>query len=521
MASPDLEGSIHSITDLIRGSIFRETRIANGLDRFSLDIRPLGELIDMFHTYEATESVDKVYALLGMSSDDPISRGLVPNYGLLWENLFEDLVKFLLSKQAYVKAWTDGATIKSKGRILGQVCSVETHNRIRVKLRFKGMPDYLPIYSLWPYQPSAKKIRKGDKICLLQGAPQPLLIRQRKDYFSIIRIVAYPERKLAESIEWSNLITPKPAFPPSLTLIWDWKSSSEALHDPEDYESLLRTNNCTLEKTSTDIERRVERVMRIWNIKLVLDDTGEVENAGEKLWEARECYNILFRENNPHNRRREYDGTPLLWAVEDGYITVVDKLLVNHRIDPNSKDKAGRAALSYAAENGQEAIVQYLITTGKAEVDSRDVVKRTPRYGCTRTPLSYAAENGHAAIVQQLLATRKVKSDSRDRDKRTPLSYAAGNGHAAIVQQLLATPKVESDSRDCIDRTPLSYAAENGHTAVVQHLLATGNVEVKSKDECGRTPLSYAAKKGYTAVAQQLANAPREGKGIFGWVRKS
>jgi hypothetical protein len=417
----------------------------------------------MFHTYEATESVDKVYALLGMSSDDPISRGLVPNYGLLWENLFEDLVKFLLSKQVYVKAWADGATIKSKGCILGQVWSVETNNRIRVKLRFKGMPGYLPIDGLWPYQPSAKNIRKGDIICLLQGAPKPLLIRQRKDYFSIIRIVAYPERKLAESIEWPNLITPKPAFPHSLTLIWDWKSSSEALHSPEDYESLLRTNNCTLEKKRTDIERRVERVMRIWNIKLVLDYTGGIGSARKRLRESRECYDILFRKNNPHNRRRQYDGTPLLWAVEDGNITVVDKLLVDHRIDPNSKDiLAGRAALSYAAENG------------------------------------------HAAIVQQLLATRNVESDSRDCINRTPLSYAAGNGHAAIVQQLLATRKVESDSRDWNNRTPLSYAAENGYTAVIQHLLATGNVEVESKDEDGRTPLSYAVEKGYTAVAQQL-----------------
>jgi ankyrin repeat protein len=218
-----------------------------------------------------------------------------------------------------------------------------------------------------------------------------------------------------------------------------------------------------LEKKSTDIERRVERVMRIWNIKLVLDDTGEVENAGKKLRESRECYDILFREDNPHNRRRQYNGAPLLWAAEDGYITVVDKLLVNHGIDPNSKyGKDGRAALSYAAENGQEAIVQYLITIGKAEVDSLD--------GSKMTPLLYAARKGQEAIVQYLITTGKAKVDSRDVDMRTPLSYAAGNGHAAIVQ----------------------------------HLLATGNVEVESKDEDGRTPLSYAVEKGYTAVAQQL-----------------
>jgi len=106
-------------------------------------------------------------------------------------------------------------------------------------------------------------------------------------------------------------------------------------------------------------------------MKLVLDDAGEFENVGKKLGEARECYDILFQEDIRHNRR-QYDGTPLLWAVEHVNVTLVDKLLVYHIIDPNSEgSKAGRAALSYAAENGQETIAQQLSTMGKTEVDLR------------------------------------------------------------------------------------------------------------------------------------------------------
>jgi hypothetical protein len=36
----------------------------------------------MYHTHEATKRYDKVYALLGMSSDNLKKAGLVPNYGV-------------------------------------------------------------------------------------------------------------------------------------------------------------------------------------------------------------------------------------------------------------------------------------------------------------------------------------------------------------------------------------------------------------------------------------------------------
>jgi hypothetical protein len=62
----------------MRGAIFRLKHVMSWSGRASLNIRPLGKLIDMFYTHEATKRVNKVYALLSISSDNPPS--LLPNY---------------------------------------------------------------------------------------------------------------------------------------------------------------------------------------------------------------------------------------------------------------------------------------------------------------------------------------------------------------------------------------------------------------------------------------------------------
>jgi hypothetical protein len=71
----DLESLIRSVTYLIRGAIFRPKYTTSLSGRLSL-----GELIDIYYTREATDRRDKVYALLGMSSNDPDAASLSPDY---------------------------------------------------------------------------------------------------------------------------------------------------------------------------------------------------------------------------------------------------------------------------------------------------------------------------------------------------------------------------------------------------------------------------------------------------------
>jgi hypothetical protein len=144
---PGLQGPIDSVTYLIRGAIFRPKYATSTLGRVSLDICLLGELMDMYHTHKATIRHDKVYALLGMSSDNLSKANLSPNYGVPWKELLQRLVKFLLCEQISVETWDNRelAIIKSKGGVIGQVSSVVSNwdGRQEVHIDFKNIPEHL------------------------------------------------------------------------------------------------------------------------------------------------------------------------------------------------------------------------------------------------------------------------------------------------------------------------------------------------------------------------------------------
>jgi len=174
-ARPDLQSLIRSVTYLIRGAIFRSKYISSRLGRVSLDICSLGELTDMYHTHEATNRHDKIYALLGMSSDNLSTAGLSPDYRVPWKELLQRLVKFLLGKQVSVETWDDRETaiIGSRGCVLGQVSLVgsDQDNRQNMSINFKNTSQHLGYAKKYEVhrnlQASAKPVQKGDIVCLL------------------------------------------------------------------------------------------------------------------------------------------------------------------------------------------------------------------------------------------------------------------------------------------------------------------------------------------------------------------
>lgn len=109
-------------------------------------------------------------------------------------------------------------------------------------------------------------------------------------------------------------------------------------------------------------------------------------------------------------------------------LVLVDLALASGQVDVNLADtKRARTPLSWAAEKGDEAVVQLLLDRGAATeaVDNSG-----------RTPLSWAAEKGHEAVVQ-LLLDRGAALGTVDKSSRTPLSWATANGHEAVIHLLL------------------------------------------------------------------------------------
>jgi Ankyrin repeats (3 copies)/Ankyrin repeats (many copies) len=428
----ELQSLIRSVTYLIRGAIFR----TGGLPQA---ICTLGELIDMYHNREATLLHDKVYALLaisGMNSEDLRNAKLLPNYRDVWEELLQRLAKFLLCDKISVETWSgkEIAVIKSKGCILGRISSVQNiislDGRQGVDIIFKdisGQLGYKKEWSAhWTLQPTAKPIRDGDLICLLQGASKPTIIRLRKDHFVIIMIAASPlENGQTESeyIQWPKL------FARDFLLVWDWKNSLKS-QDLGEYDALVWKIDWVLEYSKTKEGGDLNKAARIWNVVMILDDVEEYEKAEERLREAIAGFEIAFEKKHLHLPKGQHGRTPLSWAAGNGHEAVV-KLLLEHQAVAEWKGKEdGRTPLSYAAENGHEALVKLLLEH-QAVVDSKDVYDR-------RTPLSYAAENGHKAVVKLLLEHQAVV-DSNDVYGETPLSYAARNGHEAVVKLLRET----------------------------------------------------------------------------------
>jgi len=112
------------------------------------------------------------------------------------------------------------------------------------------------------------------------------------------------------------------------------------------------------------------------------------------------------------------EWTPLLYAAENGYFTIV-VLLLENGIEANSKTtsgrfyEAGQTLLLLVIQNRHEAIVKLLLESN-IDINSKD--------GNGRTPLSYTASAEQEVIVKLLLNTSSVKAKLRDNSGRTPLS---------------------------------------------------------------------------------------------------
>ena len=437
----------------------RPKYVTNSLERSSLEIRSLAELVDMFHSRQASDTRDKVYAILGMSSNDPGKASLQPDYDISWDELFQQLIRFILGKDVIIIE-TSGqrAVVKSKGCVLGQVSSVRRDDT-----------QIVNIMSLWNsggeiewiLQASAKPIQVGDIICLLYGVSKPTIIRLCKDHFAIIIIAVTPLKGSSSFgyMETSQSIT---QYLRDFLLVWDWETPLGTSPNQEEYKALTKTFSQALEYSNTEFGDYLDEATRLWNDIMILDDLGQYGNADERLLEASSGYVTAFG--------KEY----LAW--------------------PNGK--CARTLLSYVSGQGNEDVVKQLLRT----VDP-DIKDRKSR----QTPLMWAARNGHEATVKLLLETSKVDADAKDEYSQTPLSWAARNGHEAVVKLLLETGKVDADWEvETYGRTPLSWAARNGHEAIVKLLLETGNVDADSKDKDGRTPLLCAVRNGHGAIVKLL-----------------
>ncbi|RYP81442.1 hypothetical protein DL770_005918 [Monosporascus sp. CRB-9-2] len=198
-----------------------------------------------------------------------------------------------------VETWDDKqiAVIKCKGCVVGMVSRVKSdirEDRQKVAIFSK---DALCLSadkrwnSFWTLQASAKSIRKGDVVCLLEGASRPTIIRPYEDYCTVIASVATPSpasnsiRDIgnvlveSEGFLWYDLVRRITARPHKFLLIWDWETTPE--RGDGDFEAFM--SNRIPSHSRTGLE---EHAARLRNIGQILGSAGNYEKAAKCLRKA-------------------------------------------------------------------------------------------------------------------------------------------------------------------------------------------------------------------------------------------
>ncbi|KAJ0058026.1 hypothetical protein NL108_007245, partial [Boleophthalmus pectinirostris] len=109
-------------------------------------------------------------------------------------------------------------------------------------------------------------------------------------------------------------------------------------------------------------------------------------------------------------------------AANGNDIDTVRRLLEDD-IDPCAADDKGRTALHFSSCNGNESIVQLLLSYG-ADPNQRDSLGNTPLH--LGKELHFSACTNHVPVITTLLRGGKTSSrvDALDRAGRTPLHLA-------------------------------------------------------------------------------------------------
>jgi ankyrin repeat protein len=186
-------------------------------------------------------------------------------------------------------------------------------------------------------------------------------------------------------------------------------------------------------------------------------------------------------------------------AARDGDLATV-KAQLEAGMDINARDQNGDPALSWAAYNGRQEVVEHLLQKG-ADASLKNT---SGRWGANYMPLQYAAAGGHLKLVQRFyerLDPKQQADASFEGARNFGLRVAASNRQLSVAAFFLQQG-ADVNLKSASGRTALMEATVSLDEAVITFLLDRG-ADVKAKDREGVTALHEAARRGWRVAMSQ------------------
>ncbi|KAH7377380.1 hypothetical protein BKA66DRAFT_572179 [Pyrenochaeta sp. MPI-SDFR-AT-0127] len=269
-----------------------------------LSILPLRTLVGMFHDQDATDRRDKIFALLGMSSEDSLE--IKVDYKTTWKLLFRDLIHSIVGQKPDILTWegSEMALIQGYGCVLGKVTEITPATAINqydticvTSKHFRGHGGQVVEWHASLTIPAmVKPILVGDVVCLLEGSLYPTIIRLCNDgnsfraFLSVISLsVPTPERVFiaspySASITWSDLLVCISSFNRTFVLSWHWGFEG-ALQDWRQWrrDRIPTTHPDLNADPFNQIPKERYDFVRLGDIALVYDDLEDLHTLRKVL----------------------------------------------------------------------------------------------------------------------------------------------------------------------------------------------------------------------------------------------
>jgi len=222
---------------------------------------------------------------------------------------------------------------------------------------------------------------------------------------------------------------------------------------------------------------------------------------------------------NVHSKKSRW--TPLLIAVRAQQLDIAVTLL-QHGADVHARSNEGKAAIAYAVDLDDLAMVKVLLEGGAridqvdaTGIDLREYADKQGREAIVGFIDSFVDQQaaGHALFLAvkeddppkalSILKERPLCVDARTRhDRWTPLLHAARSNNDAMAR-LLVEYNAQVNLVNSRGMTALMYAARNGNLELVRLLLNKG-ADVRLRSREGNTACEFALDQGHVRVVMLL-----------------